>query len=84
MLQHLPSLAYLLWNGFYSTIKSSLEVIPIQIQSALISAFISWRITTYRSKIEETFDLHREFNTDLYSNRIQAEKFIKTDRKSVV
>ena len=78
MLQHLLSLAYLRWNEFYSTIKSSSEVIPIQIQSALISALISWWITTYRSKMKETFDLHREFNTDLYSNRIQAEKFIKT------
>ncbi|MGK7934978.1 MAG: hypothetical protein AB4206_04125 [Xenococcaceae cyanobacterium] len=51
--------------------------IPIAIQSALISAGISWLITSQRNKTQLVFDLHKEFNsTELYQARRKAEIFL--------
>lgn len=41
----------------------------------IVGSIISWFITTHRSKLQSTFDLHREFcSGELYKSRVIANK----------
>lgn len=68
---HLPK------ENLNNTGETTNNFIPIQIQAALLSAFIAWWISSRRNKTELAFDLHREFNNkEMYDARIKADKFI--------
>lgn len=57
--------------------------IPIAIQSALISAGISWFVTSRRNKTQLVFDLQKEFNTEeMYKARRKADIFLKKNPDS--
>ena len=55
------------------------SIIPVQIQAVIISAVISWLLTSRRNKTQLVFDLHNEFNPkEMYEARNKADIFLAT------
>jgi hypothetical protein len=44
----------------------------------IVGAFISWLANNYQNKLQTTFEMHREFDSDaMYKSRILADQLIK-------
>lgn len=75
--------SHLLTKNPNYTSTTTNNFIPVQIQSALLSAFIAWLITSRRNKTDLAFTLHREFNDkEMYIARIKADEFISSKKEN--
>ena len=61
-----------------SKVAQSMDKLLTALIRTIVGSVVSWIVTTHRSKLQATFDLHREFcSRELYQPRVIANKLVE-------